>query len=374
MKCWKDFLPNQVRLFLLENRYLFKEMFKNHSKYLRKLLTVNQTKSLPIKNPDNWIRKFNRLTYAYPDLIEVAEAFCESQIYIIQEREVSNNDVLAICVAKNDLIKIKEFIKYHRSIGVDKFIILDNDSSDGSVEWLKSQDDVVLMQTKTPYTTNRREGWINRIMAYYGDLRWYIVVDSDELLTYNECEKRDIHELISYFEKNHITRVRGMMIDMYAKSDYYESGNAIDYLKECVYFDKSTYYYENLYFMDSIRGGPRDRIFHQAPMLTKYPLFYLTEEEVECKSHFFFPFAKNIETKCNLIIRHYKFQPGEIEKIRKIAHDGNYYNGSEQYKKYLQIIEGQDKLDFMCEDSTKYMSSESLNQINLYNPIQWWEG
>lgn len=366
-----DFLPNSVRLFFLENRFYFQEKGKNHTQHLKDLLLENSGKSLPIQNEKLWIESFNKLTYAYPELIDVAEAFCQSEIRILQDRKVSRDDILAICVAKNDFIKVQEFIRHHRSIGIDKFVVLDNDSRDGSLEWIKKQDDVVLMQTKIPYTTNRREGWINRIMAFYGYSRWYMVADSDELLTYHECENRDIHELISYFERHGIQRARGMMVDMYAKPDYYESGSAETYMTDCVYFDKTTYYSKKHYVLDLVCGGPRERIFHQSPWLTKYPLFFLKEGDVQCKSHFLFPFEKNLGNRCNIILRHYKFQPGEIEKIRKVVSDGNYFNGSKQYKAYLDIIDRGEGLNFMCEDSEEFTSSKSLNVINLYRAIEW---
>lgn len=371
MVSWKDFMPNSVRLFILENRFFFQEVRKGHKKKFREILTEYRNKSLPIQNEDVWVEKFNKLTYAYPDLVDVGDAFCKSEIKILRDRIVSPDDILAICVAKNDLIKIKEFIQYHRKIGIDKFIILDNDSDDGSIEWLVEQKDVVLMQTKIPYNTNRREGWINRIIAYYGDSRWYLVADSDELLTYNECEKRDIHELINYLEKHKIIRARGMMLDMYAEPDYYVNGSAESYMTKCVYFDKNTYCNKKRYFMDLICGGPRERVFHQAPWLTKYPLFFFREGDLECKSHFLFPFKENLGNECNLILRHYKFQPGEIYKIRKIVKDGNYFNGSKQYKAYLDILDKDEEIDFMCDDSEEFISSESLKKIDVYTPIKW---
>lgn len=373
MYSWKAVLPNGLRLLLIENRYYFNEKKKNHKKHLMELFKKNQDYSLPIETPMQWIKKFEKLTYAYPDLIEVGEAFCESQITIIKNQEVLKDDVIAICVEKNDLHKIKTFISYHRSLGVDKFVVLDNGSDDGSLQWLMKQDDVILMQTTIPYTTNRREGWINRIMAFYGQNRWYLILDSDELLTYHECEKKSIHDLISYLENGGKKRARALMIDMYAESEYYENGRIEDYMSECIYFDTSSYYLNKRYFMDLVCGGPRERVFHQAPWLTKYPLIYLGKNDIECKSHFLFPFKDNLNTKCLMALRHYKFQPGEISRMRKIVKDGNYFNGSAQYKRYLEVIEKNNKLDFMYEGSKKYVTSESLSDVNLYDPIIWRE-
>ena len=93
-------LSDSIRMFILEHRFYFQENKKKHKKYLSQLLIENTDESLPIRNVDDWLDKFNRLTYAYPDLIEVGEAFCQSHINIIQDRKVLQNDVLAICVEK----------------------------------------------------------------------------------------------------------------------------------------------------------------------------------------------------------------------------------------------------------------------------------
>ena len=311
------------------------------------------------------------MTYAFPDLYDVAEAFASAEIKTLKNVEVTKSDLIAICIAKNDLIKIKKFITYHRNLGIDKFVILDNDSTDGSLEWLSKQDDVVLMQTKIPYTTNRREGWVNRIIAHYGDERWYFVADSDELLDYNNSENMTIKDVINFYKKNGIVRGRAVMIDMYATAPYYSKGKLENFYEECKFFDSDTYYSSPRRYINLVCGGPRERVFKEAPWLTKYPLFYFRKQDVECKSHFLFPFKKNLNTECNIVLKHYKFQPSEYEKYKKIAEDGNYFKGSKQYKNYVKVWKKMKELNFMCDSTLEYKNSNSLAKINVYKKINW---
>lgn len=370
MKLIKKNIPNFLILFILERRYIFSEINKKHGKSIKKIIDKN-VNSLSIDNEKKWIKKLNKLTYAFPDLYDVAESFASAEIKILKNVEVKQNDLIAICIAKNDLIKIKKFITYHRNLGIDKFVILDNDSTDGSVEWLSNQDDVIVMQTKMPYTTNRREGWINRIIAHYGDERWYFVADSDELLDYNNSENMTIKDVINFYKKNNIIRGRALMLDMYATAPYYSKGKLENFYEECKFFDKDTYYSSPRKYIDLVCGGPRERIFNEAPWLTKYPLFYFRKQDVECKSHFLFPFKENLNSECNIVLKHYKFQPGEYEKYKKIAESGNYFKGSRQYKNYVKVWENMKELNFLCDSTFEYKNSNSLDEINVYKKINW---
>ena len=352
-----------------EHRYMFSELKKNHKKELKKILKKNKQKSLTIDDEKNWINKLNRLTYSNPKLFEVAKAFSNNDITIVKNRKVYPTDIIAICVTKNDLTKLKKFISHHRSLGIDKFVILDNNSTDGTISYLLKQKDVIIYETKTPYSSFRRLGWINRIISHFGYDRWYFVGDSDELLVYNECENKTIKDIIDYCKKSKITRLNAIMLDMYAKEEYYEKGKMESYYKECIYFDNNTYYMERHAFFDCITGGPRERIFNVKTSLTKYPLFYFQKKDV-FRSHYLYPYYKNFDVESNLVLKHYKFLPGELEKYEKIAKDGNYYNGSIEYKNYLKVIK-KNRLNFMCDNTIKYKDSNSLDSIPMYKKIKW---
>ena len=368
-KILKKFLPKRLKLFFVEHRYIFKIKKINYKNNLEKLFVQYKNKSLSIDDEKKWRKKLIRLAYSNPEFTKIGELFITSEINIIKDLEILPNDIILICVEKNDLIKLKKFIKHHRNIGINKFIILDNNSTDGSFEWLLKQKDVILLKTKDKYSSINRVAWINRIIAHYGDNRWYIVLDSDELLIYNDCENKKIQDVIKYCKKNNIIRARSLMIDMYAKKEYYNNGNIENYYNECIYFDTNTYYQKQREDFINISGGMRERIFNMVPCLTKYPLFYFRKNDIHCSSHFLYPYKENFSS-CILTLLHYKFLPGEIEKYRKIVKEENYYKGSWAYKKYLNIME-KESLNFIYKNSNKYKNSNSLNIIDQYNKINW---
>ena len=323
-----------------------------------------QVGSLTISDSKAWLRKFNAMLRAYPGLIEMSEAFFCNRMDFVKKSDEDCASLVCIIVEKNDLIRLSAVIAHHRKLGVRRFVVIDNSSDDGTLEWLSRQSDVDVVSVKVPYTTDRREAWVNRVIAHYGDNRWYLVVDSDEMLVYPGCEEHGIDSLISDCEESGETRIRALMVDMYAKPGYFEVGERSAFLSECVYFDSDTYYVYPRRHLDLVCGGPRERVFKQAPWLTKYPLFKPGAKGVECRSHFLFPLAGNRGTRCKVFLKHYKFLPGDSKEYERRAKSGVYYNGSVQYHRYMSVLRRSDILDFFYPGTKRYIDSHSFEQIS----------
>ena len=67
-------------------------------------------------------------------------------------------DILAFVTVRNEAQRLPYFLEHHRRLGVDHFLIVDNDSDDGSRDWLAGQPDVSLWDTG-PATSSRASGW-----------------------------------------------------------------------------------------------------------------------------------------------------------------------------------------------------------------------
>lgn len=320
--------------------------------------------TLTIGNPKDWMGRFRGMLRAYPNLTEVAEAFFVDRMDFVKKSEKELEGPVCVVVEKNDFVRLKVGIDHHRNLGVKRFVVVDNASDDGTLDWLIAQSDVDVVTVEVPYTTNRREAWINRVIAHYGADRWYLVVDSDEMLVYPGCEERGIGNLVAEYESAGVTRLRALMVDMYATPGYFESGDRSQFLAECVYFDSDTYRRCYRRHLDLVCGGPRERVFDQAPWLTKYPLFRPGSRGVECKSHFLFPLADNKGTRCNLFLKHYKFIPGDNKEYERRAESGAYYNGSSQYRNYVSVMEKSRQLDFFYPGTKRYTGSSSFASLS----------
>lgn len=352
---------------VLRSRKEIKKMFLNfkHEEYL----------SISKENLKTFKKAFLRFIWYQPKERDLARLFLECKIkpVNINENNKKNVEPVLICIEKDDIERVKILLNHYRNIGIKKFAIVDNCSTDGTIDFLKQQEDVDLFICETKYTTLNREAWVNRIIAYYGFDRWYLCVDSDELFVYENCEEININKYIEKLEKNKQTRNLSLLLDMYSKDGLF-SENKNDIQKEYCYFDYDTYRLEKNYKFEALRGGPRERLFKNYSMenkpqflLNKYPLFKFEKGDVQGFSHFQFPYYKNYDIKCNSVLLHYKFLYNDFKKYLERIELGNYASGSMEYKTYIKAYQTGEKICFYDEHSKKYENSKSIKDIIIMN-------
>ena len=135
---------------------------------------------------------FKKLVLKSNDALSFFESYYKDQIILKKESEMNRDQIILICLVKNDLERIKEFYNHYMKLGVKNFVFIDNDSTDGTYEFLCEHSNVSVFQISEQYSTVRRQAWISKVMAYYGYNHWFLIVDSDEFLVYNDFEHKKI--------------------------------------------------------------------------------------------------------------------------------------------------------------------------------------
>lgn len=310
---------------------------------------------------------------------ELAKEFFGQPIEVVKENQVpSKQDLVLICPAKNELDNLKRIYSHYKNLGVKSFAIIDNLSDDGTSDYFSQLDDVNVYLAKDKYTSLRRQAWINRVMARYGFNKWYLVVDSDEYLDYNDSDRKSIYNVIDYCNKRGIKRAKALMLDMYPDSIVFD-GREVDFLSQYKYFDKTGYTHisgNDELLIDGYQGGVRTRIFTESsgdkkPWLTKYPLIYMQPGDIQYQSHMSYPFYKNFKSENIMVLRHYKFLPSDLDKYRQRVVDGNFSAGSKEYAQYVAMMEKGSITFYDSGVSAEFNSNESYYCINEMKRIEW---
>ena len=300
--------------------------------------------------------------------------FAKSKIEIVRKSEPGSPEkpIVVLCV-KNDLQRIQMLVDHYRKLGIEKFAFLDNDSDDGTFEWLTEQADVDLFRCSEPYQTPVKEGWINRIVSYYGFDRWYIVTDSDELCTYIGAETHPIGDVIAYAKKNGIKRLKGLTLDMYPNGKLYRKTDHIQ--QDYCWMDYNTYYERDKQVgrvhYNEFWGGPRYRRMNSRITLSKWPVVYWEKGTISDSAHFQFPHDLLPGCECCIGILHYKFIDHDLETYKSRALDGSgFSSGLNHYKLYVGGDEENGNPGFLFADSIVFNGSESLKKVSLLSDMQ----
>lgn len=243
--------------------------------------------------------------------------------------------VILICFYNNFQNFASNFMKHYYDLGVKNFVMINNNSSDGSYDIINStckNINIDNWQINEKYNCFKMCGWRQQIIEHYGAFRTYLFVDSDELLIYDNYKNLDIN---SFIEKNKLTSSKSVMIDVYSKEGITDKN-----LDNYKYADYKNYKIStNKIYGQRIYGGYRSRLFSIRPSLQKISILRYTGNEILINDHFYYPWIINKKSKIKTFLLHYKFLCGDIQKYKEFAEDGRHWNNSREYKVYVENIE-----------------------------------
>ena len=195
---------------------------------------------------------------------------------------VAPGAILAVAVTRNEMAHLPAFLDHHRGLGIDRFLVVDNASDDGSAEYLAAQPDVALWSCADSYRAARFGlDWTNALLMRHGHGHWCLTVDADEHLIYPDHDRRDLHALTAHLDARGIGGMGAVMLDLMptgplGTEDAPPDAPLTDRLP---WFDPGPWRIRRIAPRDNlwVQGGTRDRVFFaddpdRAPTVNKLPL------------------------------------------------------------------------------------------------------
>ena len=321
-------------------------------------------------------RKLRRLAWRGKTYRELITEIVESDLSVLRRRttEAGPYDPVVICVIRDDLLRLKLFLEYHRAAGIRAFAFLDDHSSDGTREYLLEQPDVTVYTASRPYTSCRRRAWINLIAETEGTGRWYMVLDSDELFDYRDRENRPVPELTAWLARKKAKCVKAVMVDMFSPEKLYDDSirTPDDIVRVQNRFD-SRFRIETVEGVEYVMAaGGRNRLFDAGGLdilLSKYPLVFWDRKLMMVTSHRFLPKGRNRPGRPDTVLRHYKFLPGDREKYALRVREGNFVHGSREYRQYMDNEKSGEAYRDCIRGFGTYQSYDSFAAIGILEDV-----
>ena len=326
----------------------------------------------------------------------------------------SRDQIRAFARCRNESLRLPAFLRHYRQLGVDRFFVVDNDSSDGSADYLAAQPDVRLFRTSNRYgDASSGTAWLNALLAQFGVGGWCLTVDIDELLVFPGSENTSLRTFTTYLDRQGIDALACLLLDLYPAGPLedcaYTAGD--DLLKASPFFDIGPYSSSpgRVCPAVEITGGVRERVFYPEfrtrgigarlyeamfhnlvyrtaairerrwlrarrpptpPLLSKVPLVRWDATSRYLKStHRVTPKTVAAETG---VLLHFKFLQDFHARAVQEASRGEYSSGAFDYRRYARRLSENPGLTLIDEGSVRFEGSSQLVRLGLIHDTEAW--
>ena len=318
------------------------------------------------------------LTTALIELHGHDAAFARHGLCRIDDRpiEIQTGEVLGCLVVRNELNRVPWFLTENRRIGVTTFLVVDNDSTDGTGELLAGEPDVRLWRTTESFNAaNFGSAWFEVLLRRYGLGHWAAMLDADEILCFPGYEKMSVRELCVELDRAGMRAMSGLMLDMYGRgpvaSTHYTAGK--DFLETCPYFDRWPKHttlegagpFDNHTFHF---GGARRRVFGNAVeyLITKTPLVRYDAEVVLAGGQHWTSHPAHRIAHDSCAVLHFKYFSSFVSYAFGEADREEHADSAQQYKAYRDALATSAELQlFDAQLSVRFESSQQLVDLGI---------
>ena len=117
-----------------------------------------------------------------------------------------------VAILKNEAPYIKEWIEYHKLVGVERFYFYDNGSTDNTREILNPYiKDGTVVYNYIEGKCLQNPAYADAIVKYKNETRWLAIIDLDEFIV--PIEKDNIQDFLKDYEKYPAVGINWVMFD-----------------------------------------------------------------------------------------------------------------------------------------------------------------
>ena len=325
--------------------------------------------------------------------------------------EIRTNPMLGtyaatVCaIVHDEMFFLEAFLAHYRRLGADRFIILDDCSTDGTLEFLAAQPDVMVVGSGIRYfdevsyppdvlarirETRAVRLWRDQMLDQFCAGQWAVVVDPDEFLAL----PGDLPTLFASLAAEGAEAAWGVMVDMYPERvrDILGKGTARFRLEDDWFFDAKPHLdpkqpRETPPVPRIVYPGSVSRLFATWGVLPQGTLVRQVRRRLSGyryqgaspihKTPVIFWKAGDWFLNCHVTskpvaprvvpIMHFKFTTDLGRKIEYALETGGYNQGSRSYRLYATLIERMRARDgaFVAKVSRRYRAPRDFAEAGI---------
>lgn len=289
-------------------------------------------------------------------------------------RGCPDDALICMLVCRNERRFLPSLLKHYRELGVGRFVIVDDQSDDGTAEFLSREPDVDLWGSKKRFAESARgKIWRERLMALYGFGRWYINIDSDEYLIPPLHDALPLKDYLRALSQRRIRRVAAPMIDFYPDGPLseaiFEGSDERMPWQVAPDFDAEGYSGGFEASGAILRGGVRQRVFGTDMHLMKYPIIYWDRScTLGASIHWPTPTARNVTSEWGVLL-HFKIFSDVDERAAAIIENGQHMNDAAVYKTIRQHLQEDEEPTLRYDGTVRFSDAADLRQRGFLRSV-----
>jgi hypothetical protein len=296
----------------------------------------------------------------------------------VRTEALKKSRFVLITTLRNEAFRLPYFLQYYRDLGVEHFIIVDNESDDTVHDLVREMDDVSIWIARGSYKKSRYGVvWMNHLLSKYCDGKWIMNADPDEFLVYRDQENCNLPRLAERLERGGVRGLATVTVDMYSdrpiEENIYKPGQ--NPLEVCPYFDAYGYRetVETMLSVKHVRGGPRARIFFGSAETSS-----MLQKTVFVKWKWYYAFTRGSACEVwppNLADARYADQsgmPGALlhfkfvaQFVEKVVEEQQRKQHTDEYNTYSSRLESRAPNSFMFEGSRRFEGWRSFVEAGI---------
>jgi hypothetical protein len=326
------------------------------------------------------------------------------------------DDIIALMVVRDEALRLPSAMQHLWKLGVDRLLLVDNRSTDGTREIAGRDERVHLVDAPGSYAASHYGiTWTNDVLDRYARGHWVLVVDADELLVFPGSDQPNaLRALCRHLDAIGSEALLTFLLDCFPAeplrdlrfraggdlravapwfepptlrremSEHFPYLQQFGGLRERLFFPEARpnrparWIHQKLYNLfwrlPALRASERFRALapKRSPNLTKAPLLKWREGAGLIHStHLLRPMMLAAEQPSGVLL-HFKFlQDFHARAEDAVARDAH-YDGSREYRRYLEALERDPAFSLHTARSVRYTGPEQLVELRMMRDTPQW--
>jgi len=183
---------------------------------LQRVESLNISSDLKERLKEVSKKEFNNVSFSNEDFFNFIDGLNTNKLICVKD-SIFTEGIILVCFYNNFVNFVEKWMNHYIDLGIKNFVMIDNNSDDGSTPLLEKYVDKVnisFWKIEDEYNFYKMNGWRQQILEFYGKNKDYLIVHSDELFVYQNYKTVLLKD---YLKLKKVPYIKSLVLNVYSK-------------------------------------------------------------------------------------------------------------------------------------------------------------